>query len=108
MEWDIFILPHARRLLEKVRDQRMRNLIDKVISKLAYDPDKQGKPMSGKLVGHRSIRAVGQRFRILYRLDRGSVRVLVVMVGLRREGSRDDVYAEAERLFDQGTLDDEA
>jgi hypothetical protein len=35
------------------------------------------------------------------------MRVLVVTAGLRHEGSRDDAYAQAERLVDAGTLDNE-
>ncbi len=108
MTWQVIVVPHAEAQIKAVLDRRMKEILLRAIVKLNEDPDKQGKPMSGKLVGHRSIRAVGQRFRILYRLDHGRVRVLVVMVGLRREGSRDDVYAEAERLFDQGKLDAES
>jgi mRNA interferase RelE/StbE len=107
MEWTIIILPQAQSQLAAIKDRRIRSGLDTTISRLAHDPEKQGKPLRGKLANHYSIRAIGQRFRIVYRIDEGTIRVLVVTVGLRREGSRKDVYAQAERLADAGTLDNE-
>ena len=58
----------------------------------------QGKALLGELRGHRSVWAVGQRYRIVYRVIRDEVMVLVIGVGRRREGNRRDVYARLERL----------
>lgn len=60
-----------------------------------HDPDKIGKPLTGELTGFRSIRAVSQRYRILYRVIEGRAIVYVVAVGVHREGSRCDVYVRA-------------
>ena len=46
----------------------------------------------------RSARAVGQRYRILYRAEEERVVVLVVALGLRREGDRKDIYELARKL----------
>lgn len=70
-----------------------------VIDRLAEDPVEQGKALIGELAGCRSVRAVGQRCRVIYRLPDERVVVCVVAVGIRREGSRDDVYALARKLF---------
>lgn len=79
-------------MIEAVGDRRVRkSLLDRADT-LSAEPDKKGKPLIGELAGHRSIRAVGQRYRILYRLDESSNSVYIVAVGLRRRGSKRDVY----------------
>ncbi len=61
----------------------------------------QGKALTGALSGFRSLRAVGQRYRIIYRVVSGEVQVYVVAVGLRQEGSKRDVYRLFGRLVDR-------
>ena len=58
----------------------------------------------GELAGFRSVRAVGQRYRIVYRVERRVVTVLIVAVGRRRSGERSDVYELARRLLRQRLL----
>jgi len=86
-------------MLEAVADQRVRELIVGRAEKLADEPEKQGKALLGELAGLRSLRVSGQRFRILYRVERGRVVVLVIAVGIRKEGDRRDVYELARKLF---------
>ena len=66
---------------------------------LAHDPEKQGKPLLGELTGLRSLRGAGQRFRILFRLERERVIVLVLALGRRQAGSTRDVYELARKLL---------
>ena len=99
MSWKIVLTPTAQRMLAAVRDRRVRSLLGRRIERLAEDPDKQGKPLVGELMGYRSLRAVGQRFRILYRLEKRQVVVLVVALGRREEGGKKDVYALAKKLI---------
>lgn len=98
MTWRIVLTPTARRMLEAVRDHRVRRLLARRIDALAHDPDKQGKPLTGELSALRSVRAVGQRWRILYRAEEERVVVLVLALGLRREGDRKDIYELARKL----------
>ncbi len=86
-------------MLEVVSDQRIREKIFERAKKLIDEPEKQGKPLLGELAGLRSLRAVGQRYRVLYRVERNRVIVLIVAVGIRKEESREDVYALAKKLF---------
>jgi mRNA interferase RelE/StbE len=86
-------------MLESIRDRRVRQTILKRIDGLAEDPDKQGSPLIAELFGFRSVRAVGQRYRVIYRVERDRIVVLVVAVGLRREGAKGDVYELARKLF---------
>jgi mRNA interferase RelE/StbE len=45
----------------------------------------------GELVGFRSVRAVGQRYRIIYRVARREVVVIIVAVGRRKHGDTRDI-----------------
>lgn len=91
--------PQALRMLEAVSDQRIREKIFERAKKLIDEPEKQGKPLLGELASLRSLRAVGQRYRVLYRVERNRVILLIVAVGIRKEESREDVYALAKKLF---------
>lgn len=105
MRWSIDLTREAREQLLAISDRRIRETILKRIDQLAYEPDKQGKPMRDELIGYRSIRAVGQRYRILYKLYEGRVTVLVVALGIRKDGDKQDAYELAKKLKRQGLLD---
>ena len=105
MKWQIIILPIAEKLLAEISDRRVRESIARRIDRLGYEPDKQGKPMRDELIGFRSIRAVGQRYRIIYKVDGETVTVLVVVLGIRKEGDKKDVYELVKRLMRLGLLD---
>jgi len=74
------------------------------IDTLAEEPEKQGKPLRGWLAGFLSVRAAGQRYRVVYKVDSARKRAMVYLVGIRREGSRRDVYALAEHLVQRGLI----
>jgi mRNA interferase RelE/StbE len=94
----------ALKLVEAIPDQRIRRLITQRAEQLARSPEQQGKPLIGELAGFRSVRAVGQRYRIVYRVERREITVLVVAVGRRRSGEKADVYELARKLLRQGLL----
>ena len=102
MGYSIEITDSATQMLTGVRDRRIRRLLASRIDRLASEPDRQGRPLGGELTGRRACRAVGQRYRIIYRIDQAVV--VVVAVGLRRAGDRNDVYILAERLARLGLL----
>lgn len=105
MTWAIALTPTARAMLEAISDRRVQRQIRSRIDALARDPEQQGKPLLGELRSLRSVRTAGQRYRILYRVDRREVLVLVVAMGLRKEGDRRDIYALAKKLLRLGLLD---
>ena len=106
MSWRINITPTAIRMLTGITDRRIREKIIAVIDRLAEEPEKQGKAMLGELAGFRSIRAVGQRYRIIYTLKGEEIVVVVVAVGIRRDGSRDDIYNLTKKLLRLGLLNE--
>ena len=104
--WKIELTHTCRELLLGIQDTRVRKKIAERIDGLHQDPDKQGKELHGELKGYRSLRAVGQRYRIVYRLDHGKVIVLIVSLGIRKEGDREDVYSLTKKLLKLGLLSD--
>lgn len=93
------LTPTAKSMLAAIADRRVREKIGNRIDGLARDPEQQGKPLIGELEGYRSVRAVGQRYRIIYRVHRSRVEVLVVAAGIRKGGDREDIYTLARKLL---------
>ena len=100
-EFQIVFTPDAREMLLRTRDRRHLRVLQERIEGLKREPDKQGKPLTGDLKGFRSLRAVGQRYRIIYAVSDATVTVFVVAVGMREDGSRKDVYRMGQRLADE-------
>ena len=94
----------ALKLVEAIPDQRIRRLIAQRADQIATSPEQQGKPLIGELAGFRSVRAVGQRYCVVYRVEREEVVVLIVAVGRRRSGDKSDVYELARKLLRQRLL----
>ena len=94
----------ALKLAEAIPDQRIRRLISQRADQLSTSPEEQGKPLVGELAGFRSIRAIGQRYRIVDRVERREVTVLIVAVGRRRSGDKSDIYELARKLLRQRLL----
>lgn len=99
LTYQIVVTPTALKMLKGISDRRIRAKISDVIDRLSTDPDKQGKPLTGELSGFRSIRAVGKRFRIIYKIQKERIVVVVVAAGIRKEGHREDIYALAKKLI---------
>ena len=103
--WNVVILPVAKEHLATIRDRRIQEGLKSSLRRLEYEPEKQGKPLSDELAGYRSIRAVGQRYRILYKVEEEQVIGAVVAVGIRKARDKKDVYELAKKLARLGLLD---
>lgn len=99
MEYKIQLTPLALEMLAAVRDRREQEKLAERIEQLKVDPEKQGKALVDNLSGFRSIRAVGQRYRIVYKVEQQKVLVLVVGVGRRKDGDKKDIYNLLEKLL---------
>jgi mRNA interferase RelE/StbE len=104
-QYRLGLTPTARSMLAAITDRRTRERVRDRIDGLAVDPELQGKALLGELKGYRTLRAAGQRYRIVYRVHQAHVEVLVVAVGRRAEGSREDIYRLAQRLLRLRLLD---
>lgn len=101
MEYEVELTLLALEMLGNVKDRREQQALSDRIDKLKLEPEKQGKPLLDKLQGYFSVRAVGQRYRIVYQVVQEQVVVLVVGVGRRKEGDKKDVYRLMERLLEE-------
>lgn len=91
-------------MVERIADPRVRAEIVDRVEALRTAPEQLGKPLTGELDGDRSLRAVGRRYRILYRVERWRVTVLIVAAGRRKAGDRPDIDELARRLPRQRLL----
>jgi mRNA interferase RelE/StbE len=89
----------ARDMLISIRDRRVREKIVEQVRLLEAEPEKQGKHLIGELSGYRSLRAVGQRYRIIYRIEKEKTMVWIIALGIRKEGSKRDIYTLAKKLL---------
>jgi mRNA interferase RelE/StbE len=104
MSWKVEITTSALKQLQGVKDNRVRNNLFERIEELSNDPEKQGKPLREELSGLRCVRAIGQRYRIVYKVEQARVVVVVVAVGMRKAGDHSDIYQIAARLMRSGLI----
>lgn len=102
--YHVQISPFARKVLSKF-DKGAQRLLADAIDSLAIEPKKKGKPLHDELASYWSIRTKGQRYRVLYHIEDEIVTVTIMMMGIRREGDKKDVYALAKKLVKAGLLD---
>jgi mRNA interferase RelE/StbE len=83
--------------LKSITDKKTRQGIESGLLRLETQPQERGKPMTGDLKGYYSIRLARQRYRALYSVEvkQGVVKVLVI--GIRKDGSKKDVYQVARK-----------
>jgi len=98
VNWQVRLTETAASHVAAISDARERAQIVKRIGQLRDNPMQQGKPLTGDLAGHYSVRAGGQRYRIVYRVEQHIVTVTVVAAGMRKDGDRKDVYALAQKI----------
>lgn len=67
-EYEIRLTKQARKLFNKIKDRREQEILLTRLEKLKYSLAQQGKALTKELSGYRSVRAVGQRYRIVYRV----------------------------------------
>lgn len=99
MRYGIEITPVALETLKGMKDRRIARQIAQRIDRLGDDPEKQGKPLLGELSGYRSVRAAGQRYRVIYKTKDTSVIVVIVAIGIRKEGDKKDIYKLVRKMI---------
>jgi len=86
-------------MLLSIQDRRVREKIVEQVRLLGTEPEKQGKPLIGELSGYRSLRTAGQRYRIIFRIEKEKTMVWIMALGIRKEGSKRDIYTLAKKLI---------
>ncbi|MEG4515464.1 MULTISPECIES: type II toxin-antitoxin system RelE/ParE family toxin [unclassified Microcoleus] len=100
IEYEIQLTPLALEMFEAVKDRREQEKLRDRIDRLKIEPQKQGKALVDNLSGFRSIRAVGQRYRIVYQVEQDRIIVVVVGLGRRKDGDKKDIYTILEKLLE--------
>ena len=103
--WAVRLTRRAEVQLAAIKDRRVQEGLRSGLRRLEYEPELKGKPMIDELAGYHSLRAVGQRYRIIYKVKEEQVLVVVVTVGIRKEGDKKDVYELAKKLIRLSLLD---
>jgi len=98
---EIQLTPLALEMLLAIKDRREQEKLRDRIDQLKIEPEKQGKALVDSLAGLRSVRAVGQRYRIIYKVEPAKVLVIVVGVGRRKDGDKKDIYTLLEKFIDE-------
>lgn len=99
--FEVRLTDEAKEMLRAIArsDRRIASKLTDLMEDLRHHPDQKGFPLGGELTGLISRHAIGNRFRIIYGIDRNARIVSIISVGLREEGSRRDIYAETRRIL---------
>jgi mRNA interferase RelE/StbE len=103
MAYRILIADVALTALRRI-DYRTKTTIKNKIEDLKTEPNLRGKPLSGDLSAYRSINAAG-RYRIMYAVKEAEVIIYTVMIGIRKDGNREDVYETLKRYIQLGLIE---
>jgi mRNA interferase RelE/StbE len=105
--WEVRLTLKAEMQVAAIKDRRVQERLRSSLRRLEYEPELQGKSLTDELTSYRSVRAVGQRYRIIYKVEAQRVMILVVALGIRKEGDKRDIYELAKKLKRLGLLDQE-
>lgn len=103
-QYKIQLTETAFNALQRLDIKTRKQIVNK-IDDLQFEPMKRGKPLSANLRGYRSIRAAGQRYRIIYKVLEDRVIVIIVAVGIRKEGDKKDIYSLLKKYIDLNLLE---
>jgi len=91
--------------LGKIEKTAKTQIINK-IELLKHEPELRGKELKGILKEYRSIRAAGQRYRIIYKINESDVIVVIINIGIRKDGDKKDIYELMKKYIKIGLLDE--
>ncbi|MBK6765430.1 MAG: type II toxin-antitoxin system mRNA interferase toxin, RelE/StbE family [bacterium] len=91
--------------LKQKTEKRILRLLDEKIRGLAHVPEQQGEPLRDEFEGYRALHVIGNRYRIIYRVERDIVSVFVVGAGIRKAEDKQDVYAVMRRYVRLGLIE---
>jgi addiction module toxin, RelE/StbE family len=89
--------------LKRIDKNAQKQIVNKIES-LQKEPLLLGKALKGPLKEYRSIRAAGQRYRIIYQVIESEIVIVVVAIGMRKEGDKKDIYELMKKYIKTGLL----
>ena len=96
----------AAKNLKAIEKRALRQILNKIES-LKEEPYLLGKPLKGPLGEFRSVRAAGQRYRIIYKILDKEIIVIIIAVGIRKDGDKKDIYELMKKYIRTGLMDKE-
>lgn len=99
-EFEIILTAQAQEDLAAISDQKTKEAIVRKTLELKTEPDKRGKPLTGNLKKYYSVRAAGQRYRTVYEVYAAESIVLIVVIGIRKAGHKQDAYEIARKRLE--------
>ena len=90
--------------IQQIEKPAQIQIINK-IEKLKDEPALSGKPLKGPLKDYRSVRAAGQRYRVIYKIMEAEIIVIVVAVGIRKDGDKKDIYELMKKFIKTNLLE---
>lgn len=97
MTFTVRLSKAAEKDLDGITDRRSYQAVERKIEELQTEPEKRGKPLINELKGYYSARAAGQRYRVIYRVERSAAVVTVVVIGIRKAVDKQDAYVKAQK-----------
>ena len=91
--------------MKAISDMRILRLLDDKINGLAHVPELQGEPLHDDFAGYRALHVIGNRYRIIYRIESDIVSVFVVAAGIRKAGDKSDIYEVMKRYVRLGFVE---
>ncbi len=98
-KYEVLYTDDAADMLAEIQDRRVQRKLADMVDSLAELPESRGKALLRDLFGFRSLRAIGQRYRIVYMVDTVSLQVVIVGLGIRKDGDRRDIYEKVRRVI---------
>ena len=74
---------------KKIDKSDRSNIIKTIYKKLSIAPEKDGSPLRNELKGYWKLKV--SKYRIIYRIEKDTIRILVLKIGMRRNK---EVYKE--------------
>lgn len=105
MIYTVVVTKTGTETLKAIADMRILRLLDEKIIGLAHVPELQGEPLRDEFEGYRALHVIGNRYRIIYRVEKTIVSVFVVAVGIRKACDKRDVYAVMRRYVRLGLIE---
>ena len=94
----------AAKNLKAIDKKTLKQILNKIES-LKEEPHLLGKPLKGPLSEYRSVRAVGQRYRIIYKIIDKEVVVIIIAIGIRKDGDKKDIYELMKKYIKTGLME---
>ena len=96
----------AAKNLKVIEKKTLKQILNKIES-LKDEPYLLGKPLKGPLSEYRSVRAAGQRYRVIYKVLNKEIIVIIIAVGIRKDGDKKDIYELMKKYIKSGLLDND-